>query len=66
MSIKREQKTEYGNPRMVRIDGLCAYTSLGTSKAREFAESIGAKRKLGNTVFYDLKVIDAALDALCE
>ena len=65
MGNKRTEFDEAG-VRLVKVDGLCAYTSMGKNKAMEFAERIGAKRKFGKSVLYDLRVVDAALDGLCE
>ena len=42
---------------------LTRYTGLGKTKARTWAESIGAVRKIGTRALFDKQVIDAALDA---
>ena len=52
--------------RMMDIDGLCAYISMGKTKAMEFGERCGAKRKLGKRTLYDKGIIDKALDELEE
>ena len=50
-------------PRLLSMAELKAYTGRGRTKAREWAKSIGAVRKIGTRVLYDKRVIDAALDA---
>ena len=50
-------------PRLLSMAELKAYTGLGKTKAREWADSIGATRKIGRRALYDKRVIDAALDA---
>ena len=42
------------------------YTGLGRNSLTNFARQIGARRKVGRTVLYDRKVIDAALDTMNE
>lgn len=49
-------------PRLLSITELTRYTGLGRTKAREWAEEIGAVRKIGARALYDRYVIDAALD----
>ena len=50
-------------PRLLSVKELTQYTGLGKTKAREWAESIGAVRKIGTRALYDRQAIDAALDA---
>lgn len=50
--------------RMMDVDALCAYISMGKTKAREFGEQCGAKRNIGKRVLYDKRVIDKALDQM--
>ena len=52
--------------RMLSVDGLAAYIGMGRTKALEFGERCGAKRKMGKRTLYDKKVVDKALDALEE
>ena len=47
-------------PRLLSMKDLTRYTGLGKTKARTWAESIGAVRKIGTRALFD---IDAALDA---
>lgn len=53
-------------PRLLSNKELIQYTGLGKTKAREWAEAIGAVRRIGTRVLYDKRVIDAALDAKME
>lgn len=50
------------DPRLLSITELTRYTGLGRTKAREWAEEIGAVRKIGTRALYDKHVIDAALN----
>lgn len=52
--------------RMLDADALCAYISMGKTRAREFGERCGAKRKMGKRTLYDKRIIDKALDELEE
>ncbi len=52
--------------RMLDVTGLCAYISMGRTKALEFAEQCGAKRKIGKRTLFDKRIIDKALDEMCE
>lgn len=60
MKVTRETDIE---PRLLSMKELTIYTGLGKTKAREWAESIGAVKKIGTRALYDKQVIDAALDA---
>lgn len=48
--------------RLMSINEAAAYIGQGNTKAREWLDSIGAKRKFGSRALYDRKIIDAALD----
>lgn len=50
--------------RMLDANALCAYISMGKTRATELAEEWGAKRKIGKRTLYDKKIIDKALDEL--
>ena len=50
--------------RMLSVEALMAYISMGKSKASEFGEKCGAKRKMGKRTLYDKRIIDKALDEL--
>lgn len=52
--------------RLMDIDALCVYLSLGRNKALEFGEMAGAKRKIGRRTLYDKKALDEAIDLLPE
>lgn len=52
--------------RMLDVAGLCAYISMGKTKATEFGEKVGAKRKMGKRTLYDKKIIDKALDEMLD
>ena len=50
--------------RMLSIKEASAYCGLGLNRTREWMDDIGATRHFGSRVLFDVKVIDAALDAL--
>ena len=50
-------------PRLLSIAQLSQYTGLGKTKARIWADEIGAVRKIGTRALFDKQVIDAALDS---
>lgn len=52
--------------RMMDVAGLCAYISMGKTKAAEFGERVGAKRKMGKRTLYDKRIIDKALDEMVD
>ena len=52
--------------RMLDVDDLCAYLNMGKTKATEFGEKCGAKRRIGKRALYDKRIIDQALDELEE
>lgn len=54
------------NVRLMDVDALCVYLSLGRNKALEFGEQAGAKRKIGRRTLYDKKALDEAIDLLPE
>lgn len=64
--VKRAVRTEGLEVRMMGVEELCAYIGMGKTKATEFGESVGAKRKLGKRTLFDKKIIDKALDELSE
>lgn len=53
-------------PRLLSISQLSQYTGLGKTKARTWADEIGAVRKIGTRTLFDKQVIDAALDSVKE
>ncbi len=48
--------------RLLTLQEAAQYIGLGTRRAREFMDQIGAVRKFGSRVLFDKAVIDAALD----
>lgn len=62
---QREKKKE-SETRMLDVNALCAYISMGKTRATEFGERCGAKRKMGKRTLYDKRIIDRALDELDE
>lgn len=62
--MKKRTLYENSETRMLDVQGLQAYLSLGRSRAVEFAKAAGAERRFGKRCLYDRRVIDAALDNL--
>ena len=54
------------DPRLLSITQLSQYTGLGKTKARSWADEIGAVRRIGTRTLFDKRVIDAALDSQKE
>lgn len=52
-----------GEKRLLDVNEVCIYLSLGRNRAIEFAKSVGAERKIGKRCLYDKKAIDKYLDA---
>lgn len=46
----------------VRLNDLAAYLGTGVYAARKFGASIGAERKVGKLLVYDLAIVKNALD----
>lgn len=59
-------KNESNEVRMLDVDGLCSYLSLGRSKAVEFAKSVKACKKFGRRTLFDKTIIDRALNDMDE
>ena len=57
----RPQTTE---TRLMDLEDLAVYLSLGRTKAAEFGRECGAQRHIGRRCLYDKQVIDAAIDNL--
>ena len=62
--MKKRTLYENSEIRMFDVQGLCAYMSMGRTRAVEFAKAAGAERRFGKRCLYDRRVIDAALDNL--
>ena len=48
--------------RLLSLREAAAYIGQGTTKTREWLDSIGAKKKFGSRALYDRHIIDKALD----
>lgn len=48
--------------RLLDVNEVCMYLSLGRNRGVEFARSIGAERKIGRRSLYDKVVIDRYFD----
>ena len=57
----RPQATE---ARLMDLETLTAYLSLGRNKAAEFGRECGAEKHIGRRCLYDKKIIDDAIDGL--
>lgn len=64
--MKQRIKTKESETRMLDVNALCEYISMGKTRATEFGEKCGAKRKMGKRTLYDKRIIDRALDELDE
>ena len=48
--------------RLMNVDSVGQYLDMKPTKAREWLEKIGAKRKIGGKALYDKEVIDAYIN----
>lgn len=48
--------------RLLDVNEVCMYLSLGRNRGVEFAKSIGAEKKIGRRCLYDKVVIDRYFD----
>lgn len=64
--MNQRVKAKESETRMLDVNALCAYISMGKTRATEFGEKCGAKRKIGKRTLYDKRIIDRALDELDE
>ena len=64
--MNQRVKAKEVETRMLDVNALCTYISMGKTRATEFGEKCGAKRKMGKRTLYDKRIIDKALDDLCE
>ena len=53
-------------PRLIKCDEGQAYTRMGKNQFRDWALKIGAARRFGRSVRYDLDVINRELDRMAE
>lgn len=66
----RERNEQYEmlfkEKRLLDVNEVCAYLSLGRCKGVEFAKEIGAEIKIGRRALYDKNKIDKYLDEIAE
>lgn len=55
-----------GRQGFVKLPDLAAYLGIGCYAARQYAVRVGAERRVGRFLLYDVDVIKAALDAQKE
>lgn len=61
----RERITSVQNEvRLLDINALASYISMGKTYSRKWGEEIGAKKNLGKRVLYDKVIVDKALAEL--
>lgn len=63
---ERKRVSSMNEKRLLDVNEVCVYLSLGRNRGVEFAKSVGAERKIGRRALYDKKVIDKALDEMTE
>ena len=59
---KQEMSGNIAEKRLLNIDELSAYTGLGKTSVRQWAEKAGAAKHFGRRVLFDKSIIDRALD----
>jgi len=59
---ERKNVSAISEKRLLDVNEVCMYLSLGHNRGIEFAKSIGAERKIGRRCLYDKVVIDRYLD----
>lgn len=62
--IERKNVSILSEKRLLDVNDVCLYLSLGRNRGVALARSIGAERKVGRRSLYDKKVIDRYLDDL--
>ena len=62
--MKRLESNNTAGTRCVNLTGLCDYLTIGRNSAEKVAAAAGAKIKIGARTVYDLRKIDAYLDAV--
>lgn len=60
------ERNDYGTQtaRMMDLNTLTVYLSLGRSKAAEFGKECGAEKHIGRRCLYDKRIIDEAIDQI--
>ena len=59
---ERKNISAVNEKRLLDVNEVCMYLSLGRNRGVEFARSIGAERKIGRRSLYDKVVIDRYFD----
>lgn len=59
---ERKNISVVNEKRLLDVNEVCMYLSLGRNRGVEFARSIGAERKIGRRSLYDKVVIDRYFD----
>ena len=62
--MQKRTVVENEEVRMMDVQGLCAYMSMGRTRAVEFAKAAGAEKRVGRRCLYDKRILDLALDNL--
>ena len=63
---KRIERLTFDNKRLLSTKEVAGYLGMGTVRAREYMDKIGATRKFGRRVLFDKTVIDKALSDMGE
>lgn len=51
-----------GDKRLLDVDDVCVYLSVGRNVARDFTKKIGAQVRIGRRLLYDRAIIDRYFD----
>lgn len=62
--MRKRELHSTDNKRLLDRKDLCGYTSMGISKAVEFARAVGAEKRIGRRCLYDVRILDKAIDQL--
>lgn len=62
--MQKRTVVENAEVRMMDVQGLCSYMSMGRTRAVEFAKAAGAEKRVGRRCLYDKRILDRALDNL--
>lgn len=61
-NMKERTKSISTEKRLLGVNELTQYLSMGKNKSVEYARSIGAERRFGKRVLFDKVVIDKAIN----
>ena len=64
MNLRRTDKATVTEKKLISIDELRDYLSIGRSNALKIGKESGALRKIGKRALYDREVIDRYIDNL--